>query len=252
MTTNNIVGLVAVRLNSKRLEKKAFLSLYYKKLIHRLIERIKDSKYLNDIAICTSTHKLDNSIVDFAKKNKIKFFRGSAKDVMSRFILVGKNLKANHIVRITGDNPLTDPKIMDTLIKSHLKNDNEYTYSSSVPVGTSSEIIKFDALIRCYKYLIDPNSSEYMSWMLNRPDVFKVEDVFFPGSLLKFNDIVFTVDEKNEYLNLKKIYTNFRGNPPPLINLINWIVKKPNLYAKMRKQKKLKKIKNINCKFKFD
>ena len=29
MTKNNIVGLVAVRLNSKRLEKKAFLSLYY-------------------------------------------------------------------------------------------------------------------------------------------------------------------------------------------------------------------------------
>ena len=43
MTKNNIVGLVAVRLNSKRLEKKAFLSLYYMKLIHRLIERIKNS-----------------------------------------------------------------------------------------------------------------------------------------------------------------------------------------------------------------
>ena len=80
------------------------------------------------------------------------------------------------------------------------KIDNEYTYSSSVPFGTSSEIIKFNALIRCYKNLIDPNSSEYMSWMLNRPDVFKVEDVFFSGRLLKFKDIIFTVDEKNEYL----------------------------------------------------
>ena len=252
MTKNNIVGLIAVRLNSKRLEKKAFLNLYYKKLIHRLIERIKDSKYLNDIAICTSIHKLDNSIAEFAKKNKIKIFRGSTKDVMSRFILAGKNLKANHIVRITGDNPLTDPKIMDSLIKSHLKNDNEYTYSSSVPIGTSSEIIKFKTLIRCYKYLIDPNSSEYMSWMLNRPDVFKVEDVFFSGELLKCKDMIFTIDEKNEYLNIKKIYNNFKGNPPSLINIIRWIVKNPNLHAKMTKQKKFKKIKNINCKFKFD
>ena len=252
MTKNNIVGLIAVRLNSKRLEKKAFLSLYYKKLIHRLIERIKDSKYLNDIAICTSIHKLDNSIADFAKKNKIKIFRGSEKDVMSRFILAGKNLKAKHIVRITGDNPLTDPGIMDSLIKIHLKNDNEYTYSSTVPIGTSSEIIKFNALIRCYKNLIDPDSSEYMSWMLNRPDVFKVEDVFFSGRLLKFKDIIFTVDEKNEYLNLKKIYNNFKGNPPSLMNIINWIVKNPNLYTNMTKQKNLKKIKNINCKFKFD
>tara|TARA_Y100000590_G_scaffold451546_1_gene593112 strand:+ start:157 stop:915 length:759 start_codon:yes stop_codon:yes gene_type:complete len=252
MTKNNIVGLVAVRLNSKRLEKKAFLSLYYKKLIHRLVERIKNSKYLNYIAICTTTHKLDNSIADFAKKNKIKVFRGSEKDVMSRFILAGKKLNADHVVRITGDNPLTDPKIMDSLIKCHLKNNNEYTYSSSVPIGTSSEIIKFDALIKCYKYLIDPNSSEYMTWMLNRPDVFKVEDVLFSGSLLKFNNINFTVDEENEYLNLKKIYNNYKGNLPSLTNIIDWVVKSPNLYVKMTKQKKLKRIKNINCKFKFD
>ena len=47
-------------------------------------------------------------------------FRGSEKNVMSRFLIAGKNLKANHIVRITGDNPLTDPKIMDSLIKTHL------------------------------------------------------------------------------------------------------------------------------------
>ena len=252
MTKNNIIGLVAVRLNSKRLEKKAFLSLYYRKVIHRLIERIKDSKYLNDIAICTSTHKLDNDIANFSKKNNIKVFRGSEKNVMSRFLIAGKNLKANHIVRITGDNPLTDPKIMDSLIKNHLKNNNEYTFSSSAPVGTSSEIIKFDTLIKCYDYLIDPNSSEYMSWMLNRPDVFKVEDVLFSGPLLKFNNIIFTLDEKNEYLNLKKIYNNFKGKPPSLIKIIDWIIKNPNLHSKMTKQKKLKKIKNINCKFKFD
>mgnify|MGYP001333239433 CR=1 FL=1 len=252
MAKNNIVGLVAVRLNSKRLGKKAFLNLYYKKLIHRLIERIKESKYLNNIAICTSTHKLDNNIEHFAKKNKIKIFRGSEKDVMSRFILAGKDLKANHIVRITGDNPLTDPNIMDNLIKNHLKNKNEYTFSSFVPIGTSSEVIKFKSLEKCYTNLIDPDSSEYMSWMLNRPDIFKVQDVIFPKSLSKFRNVSFTVDKKNEYLNIKKIYDNFKGKPPPLKKILEWIVLNPNLYKEMTKIKKIKKLKKINCNFKFD
>ena len=249
---NKIIGLVAVRLDSKRLKKKAFLNLYYKKIIIRLFERISLSHYMNDIAICTSDHYSDNEIENIAKAHKIKVFRGSKKDVMSRFIDAGKNLSANHIVRITGDNPLTDPKIIDYLIKKHLTNKNEYTFSSSAPIGTKAEIIDFKTLKRCYTYLVDPNSSEYMSWMLNRPDVFKIEDVKCPKNLVKSNHISFTVDKKIEYENIKKIYAHFKGFPPKLNEIIKWIERHPNLLRKMKKKNIDPKIKNINCSFKFD
>ena len=48
---SKVIALVAVRLKSKRLKKKAFCSLYGKKVIERLTERLKHSKYLDDI-IC--------------------------------------------------------------------------------------------------------------------------------------------------------------------------------------------------------
>ena len=132
---------------------------------------------------------------------------------MSRFIVAGKKLSANHIVRITGDNPLTDPRLIDYMIRIHLKNKNEYTFSSSAPIGISSEVINYNTLTKCHSNLSDPSSSEYMSWMLNRPDIFKVQDVVCPKRLAKSNSISFTVDEEHEYLNIKKIFSYYKGNP---------------------------------------
>ena len=252
MKKMKVVGFIVVRLDSRRLSKKAFLNLHYKKLLFRLIERINKAQLIDQFAICTSDHNSDDKIYKFAKKNKILIFRGSKKDVMSRFIVVGKKLSANHIVRITGDNPLTDPRLIDYMIRIHLKNKNEYTFSSSAPIGISSEVINYNTLTKCHSNLSDPSSSEYMSWMLNRPDIFKVQDVECPKRLAKSNSISFTVDEEYEYLNIKKIFSYYKGNPPHLNQIIDWIKTKPNLLKKMCKIKVSKTPNNVDCSFIFD
>ena len=65
--------MVAVRLNTKRLKKKALLNLYNKPLILRLTERLKISKNISDIVWCTSQEKIDDKLEKIAKKEKLKF-----------------------------------------------------------------------------------------------------------------------------------------------------------------------------------
>ena len=77
-------------------------------------------------------------------------------------------------MRVTGDNPLTDPKMIDKMILNHKKNDSDYTYCDQIPNGTRSEVISTKALEFCLKNIRHPNNSEYMTWMLNRPDIYKV------------------------------------------------------------------------------
>ena len=44
----------------------------------------------------------------------------------------------------------------------------------NLPLGMSGEIISYKYFKELYKNVEDPNSSEYMTWMLDRPDLCKV------------------------------------------------------------------------------
>ena len=68
--------------------------------------------------------------MEVAEKNNINCFRGSKLDVMDRFINAGKKYgNFSDIVRVTGDNPLTDPNIIVEMIKYHKKFFRLYIYS---------------------------------------------------------------------------------------------------------------------------
>ena len=69
---NNVVGLIAVRLKSKRLPKKALAELDNLPLIQRLHERLLKSNLLNEIVWCTSTNPEDDPLEKIAKTLKAK------------------------------------------------------------------------------------------------------------------------------------------------------------------------------------
>ena len=247
---NKAIILVAVRLKSKRLKNKALLNLFDKPLIVQLTERLKRSKLSSDIVWCTSKNKADDKIEILAKKNNVKIYRGDPKDVMRRFIFAAKKFKAKNIVRVTGDNPLTDPEIIDFMIKNHVQMKKDYTSCNSIPFGTRSEVISFKILKKCHSMLQDPNSSEYMTWMLNRPEYFNTNDLTHPNSKLNRPEISLTVDYPQDYKNVSEIYNFFKGKVPSLQKIIQWLNKNEKLLKKLKKKRTEKKPKNINIKFK--
>ena len=252
MSNKKNIILVAVRLSSNRLKNKALLNLYDSPLILKLTERIKKSKFSSDIIWCTSTNKDDDKLEEIALVNNINIYRGSELDVMSRFIYVSEKYNADNIVRVTGDNPLTDPEIIDFLIDKHVNNNLEYTYCSSTPIGTRSEVISSKMLKKCHNLLIDKYSSEYMTWMLNRPDHFKVGSFIYPNKKLNRPEISFSVDENEDYEAVNTIFKYYKNTIPSLENIIDFVDKNPILLSKLINKKNKKKIDKINVKFKTD
>ena len=53
-----------------------------------------------------------NKFLKKLKKHKINVFYGSEKNIFKRIIRCCDKFKADHFVRITGDNPLTDIKTL--------------------------------------------------------------------------------------------------------------------------------------------
>ena len=115
---------IACRIDSKRLPGKATKHLVGKiSPIEILISRLKKIIPSSQIILTTTKEKNCDILMEVAEKNNINCFRGSKLDVMDRFINAGKKYgNFSDIVRVTGDNPLTDPNIIVEMIKYHKKN----------------------------------------------------------------------------------------------------------------------------------
>lgn len=224
------VGLVAVRMKSSRLKKKALLDLNGKPLILQLFSRLKKSKKMDDIVLCTSTHPDDRVLIELANQNGLKYFAGSEDDVMDRFIRAGERENADVIVRITGDNPLTDPGIIDTMIESHIESGADYTRMDNLPVGVTAEVITFMSLKKAFKMAENSGYSEYMTnYFVNYPDIFSL-NILQPDDNLRRPDYRLTVDYQADYDLMKKIFSNFKQFPDAsLKDIIAFLDKNPGI-----------------------
>ena len=112
---------------------------------------------------------------------------------------------------------------MERMISIHKKNNYDYTYNDQLPNGTRSEIISKKALMFCLKNINNPNNSEYMTWMLNRPDIYKVFNYKTQNKKIIYPNINFTVDNKKEYYNILRIFNNFKNNNFTLTDAIKFV-----------------------------
>ena len=98
---HKVLTLVAVRLKSARLPRKALADLYGEHLIIRLTEHVRQGKIPVDVIWCTSTHSQDDMLEQLASERNITCFRGAELDVMSRFVEVADQENASTVVRVT-------------------------------------------------------------------------------------------------------------------------------------------------------
>lgn len=204
-----IVGLVAVRMKSTRLRQKALLDLNGIPLILQLLMRVKSSKQIDDVVLCTSKHLDDGILLKIAEENGFKQFAGDEADIIHRFVRAGEAEQADVIVRITGDNPLTDPKIMGMLIESHLETHADYTRMDNLPIGITPEIINLSALKILLEKAEDRSHSEYLTYyIMDHPEVFKINVLKAPAPLAR-PDYRLTVDYAEDYKLIKEIFQSF-------------------------------------------
>ena len=174
--TTKVIACIIVRMKSSRLPRKALLDIEGKPMTLRIIERLRMAKTVNQIIICTSTHPDDQVLVDMAKNDwGIEAIAGSELDVLSRLIQAADSFRADIVIRITGDNPFTDPTLIDNMVKRHLAAGANYTRTIGLPLGVTADILSADILRRLHNRMADPNQSEYLQMFAIDPDHFKCE-----------------------------------------------------------------------------
>ncbi|MDB2389777.1 glycosyltransferase family protein [Alphaproteobacteria bacterium] len=145
-----VVAIIQARMGSTRFPGKVLAEINNQPLLEILIARVKRSKLIDKIVVATTTEVDDDGLCDWLSINGVEYFRGSERDVLDRFWHCAKLFKADLVVRITADDPLKDPDIIDEIVGLLQSSDSiDYvsnTLKPSFPEGLDIEAFRFRAL----------------------------------------------------------------------------------------------------------
>lgn len=239
---------ITVRMKSTRLSKKVLLQIKGKRYIDYMIDRLKLSKKTSEIVLCTSTIKEDDTLVEVAKENDIKFHRGHPDDVMLRIYNGAKKYGGDVILSTTGDNAFTDSVIMDEMADFFEKNNADFVFCEDLPIGIQTYVIRMSAMKDAIKRK-DAKDTEIWGGYLNRPDLYRVFKYEIKDTLFKHPEWRLTLDypedfelfirifdelyKEGEIFSFKEIMTLLKNKPEIIkINQNRKQVKDPSLYFK--------------------
>ena len=222
-----ILAILQARFSSSRLPGKVLKPLLGKPMLMHQIERIKQSSMINRLVVATSVDNSDDSIELMCKDNGVEVFRGSLDNVLDRFYQCTKNYNAEHIVRLTGDCPLTDFKLIDKVIKKYLLTKSDYMSNfliPSYPDGLDVEIFKLSVLENAWNYAKMPSELEHVSLYIRKN--LKSDENSNYRSEVDLSKFRWTVDEYEDFIFVKKIYEALYFDNPlflteDILNLLN-------------------------------
>jgi spore coat polysaccharide biosynthesis protein SpsF len=183
-----VIGIVSARMASSRYPGKAMVPLAGRPLIEVLLERIASVPDLDSVALATSSNPENLPLVDLARRLGIPAYQGDENDVLRRHVECGLHMRADHIVRVTGDNPLTDLETIERLVALHLESGADYTYvpGDALLMGILPEVISRVALERSWKRGEARHRSELVTlYIKEHPTEFKIKTAELPPELYR-------------------------------------------------------------------
>jgi N,N'-diacetyllegionaminate synthase len=167
----NVSAAIIARLKSKRLKLKVLKPFGENESIISLYTRLnKNCKNIKHIELATSYHPDDKPLADLFKSKNLPCYEGHPESVIDRLLEVAYKNKSAAVFRVTGDNPFTDPVLMDKMVKIFNDTDADYVRVNNVPFGISAELFKTSYLWKLYLQMDDPFVSEYLSWFVLKDD----------------------------------------------------------------------------------
>jgi N,N'-diacetyllegionaminate synthase len=224
----NIATIIACRLKSSRLPKKAVLNIGSLPSVEMCIKNALSFKNVNMTVLATSDLEEDAALAAHTYNPSVVFHIGHPLDVMKRFLDVVDKYKIDVFIRITADMPFVDDQMLQILLKSHFETGADYTRARKAAIGTGMEIINGAALRKAKSFFPAADYSEYMTYYFtNNSRYFKINEVDLPAELVRdyrltldypedltmFNKIMDHLKEKNLPISLKNIFEFLDQNP---------------------------------------
>ena len=152
------------------------------------LDRLAHAAELDEIVVATSVEPRDDPVAEVAARAGARVVRGPLHDVLERYRRAGAESGADAIVRVTGDCPLIDPRVVDLVVGRWRSTRADYATNReeprTYPVGMDTEVVSRPVLEAAAREATDPYDREHVTpFVIARPDRFPAEAVVLEPSL---------------------------------------------------------------------
>jgi spore coat polysaccharide biosynthesis protein SpsF len=204
-------------MRSERLPGKVLMPAAGKPLLCHMIERLRKSRFLEDIVVATTRDDADQPIVDLCLGESIPCFRGHADDVLDRFYSCAREFQMTHIALLGADNPLIDADVCDQVLGVYLERASELDYVSNhhpptYPDGQDVEVLPFPTLEKAWQEARKPFQREHATpFIWDQPELFRCHNVVMQPDLHRER---WTLDYPEDYEFIREVFESLYPHNP--------------------------------------
>ncbi|MFQ6007575.1 MAG: cytidylyltransferase domain-containing protein [Candidatus Zixiibacteriota bacterium] len=229
-----ILAILQARVSSTRLPGKVLKPILGRPMLWRQLERVLRVRNIDKLVVATSDRPEDRDVGALCEAFDVECFFGSLDDVLDRFYQAAKRYNPVHVVRLTGDCPLSDPEVIERIIEFHLEGEYDYTSNTiepTFPDGLCAEIMQYSCLQQAWQEARLPSEREHVTpFIIKRPERFKLGN--FKGEE-DLSALRWTVDEPEDFVLVTRIYEALYPQNPQFTmrDILDFLDKNPELIA---------------------
>ena len=187
-----VIAIVQARMGSSRLPGKVMMDVCGRPAIWHLMEQLRHARRLDGVVLATTTKPADDRLSLYAHQQDWNVYRGSEDDVLGRYYEAAIDfgcVTGDVIVRVTGDDILTDPEIVDQVVELYASHQPHVKHASNnrvptYPHGADIEVFAFDALEQAWRQASADEEREHVTpYIRNNPEMFPYVDMQLPEDL---------------------------------------------------------------------
>ncbi len=184
-----------------------------KPLISHLLDRLSKSKLLDRIIVATSTDPSDDPIANWAYQNNWQCYRGPLENVAARFLEAVSAYKIECMVRISGDSPLIDWRIVDRAIEIFERGEFEIVtncLNRTFPRGQSVELLLASTYRTGYERMKSPEDFEHVTrHFYQNAELYRIHNFETDGR--NYSNVNLCVDTLLDFENFVRILKQMDG-----------------------------------------
>lgn len=224
-----IVAIIQARMGSTRLPGKVLKKLVGMPAIEILLMRLSRSELVNEICVATSNKTENDTLCDTVERLGYRVIRGSETDVLDRFWDAANATSADVIVRITGDCPVVDPRLVDKVIELFLNSNVDYVSNIDPPTypdGLDVEVFARRALEDAKIGALSNFDREHVTPFIRNGNFARLN----LKNILDTSELRLTLDEPDDLILLQKVFEQFQPDIHFSFDKIeNWLLKNSHL-----------------------
>lgn len=230
-----ILALLQARSSSTRLPGKVLKTILGKPMILHQMERISHCQRIDTLVLVTSTDPSDDLLATTVREAGFEVFRGSLDDVLERFVMATKQYGGDVVVRLTGDCPLHDPGVIDTVVGATLETPADYvsnTLHYTWPDGLDVEVVRAEALFTAHAQTDSYYDREHVTPFI-RKHLGSTDGVTFSGYNVTgpadFSGLRWTVDYPEDFVFASWVYETLSPENPHFtwLDIISLLIQQP-------------------------